>query len=117
MRNGGLNTTLPEGNKNNLRWFVSLGGHITDPMTAGNSRYKMKRVMKGEKDVGKIDEAKQDTAGDQLYALQRVEVAERLTPQKIPVLVGKDSFSTVLQFDMDGNQRISLHVPVEKISI
>ena len=41
----------------------------------------------------KIDEAKQDTAGDQLYALQRVEVAERLTPQKIPVLVGKDRVS------------------------
>ena len=45
MRNGGLNITLPEDNKNNLRWAKSLGNCLydVDPLTAENSQHSIKR--------------------------------------------------------------------------
>ena len=48
-----------------------------------------------------------------------IQLAQRLTPHKITVShYRRRSSATVLQFDMDGNQRIPQHhVRVEKISI
>ena len=99
--------------------------HESDPMAADNRGLGALREKKKGNVAGKTTES--ETRRHERSALRPatgvgergIQLAQRFTPHKITVsLYRRRSSATVLQFDMDGNQKIPQHhVHVEKISI
>ena len=95
VRNGGLNITLTEHNKNNLRWSKSLCLYNADPMTAEYSQHRIKRVMR-EKDIAEKKQSwnkaprKINTTPCNWRRRKGHPVGSTPYPQKIRVLVNED---------------------------